>query len=267
MHLASLEVAGSGGDGRRRGRPPARARAGGLRRAAHRACATTSTRTASTTWCWGCRAASTRRWWRSWRPTRSARSASPACPCRRPTRARARGRTPRAIAANLGVDFREIPIADAMERLHGDAGGVVRGPRAGHRRGERPGAHPRQPGDGALQQVRLARAGHRQQVRAVGRLRDPLRRHGGRLRRAQGRLQGLGLPAGALAQRAARPRARAGQRARAAAVRRAARGPARRRLAARRTTCSTRSSRATSRRTSTPWSWCAAACPARRWSA
>ncbi len=37
--------------------------------------------------------------------------------------------------------------------------------------------------------------------RALGGLRDPLRRHGGRLRGAQGRVQGLGLPARAVAQR------------------------------------------------------------------
>ena len=45
--------------------------------------------------------------------------------------------------------------------------------------------------DGAVEQVRLARADHRQQVGDVGRLRDALRRHGRRLRRAEGRLQGL----------------------------------------------------------------------------
>ena len=57
--------------------------------------------------------------------------------------------------------------------------------------------------DGALEQVRLARAHHGQQVRAVGGLRDPVRRHGRRLRGPQGRLQGLGLPPRTLAQRAA----------------------------------------------------------------
>ena len=60
---------------------------------------------------------------------------------------------------------------------------LVRGHRARHRRGERAGAHPRQRRDGPVQQVRLARARHRQQVRAVGRLRDLVRRHGRRLRR------------------------------------------------------------------------------------
>ena len=40
----------------------------------------------------------------------------------------------------------------------------VRRPRARHHRGEPPGPHPRQPADGALEQVRLARAHDRQQV-------------------------------------------------------------------------------------------------------
>ena len=58
----------------------------------------------------------------------------------------------------------------------------VRGHGAGPRRGEHPGAHPRQPADGAVEQVRLAGADDRQQERVLGRLHDPLRRHGGRLR-------------------------------------------------------------------------------------
>jgi hypothetical protein len=41
---------------------------------------------------------------------------------------------------------------------------------------------PRQPAHGAVEQVRLARAHHRQQVRDVGRLLDALRRQRGRLR-------------------------------------------------------------------------------------
>ncbi len=111
----------------------------------------------------------------------------------------------RAIAENLGVDFREISIADAMGAYDEMLERRLRGQRAGHHRGERPGPHPRQRGHGAVQQVRLARSHHRQQVRDVGGLRDPLRRHGRRLRRTEGRLQGLGLPAGALAQRDRRP--------------------------------------------------------------
>ena len=137
----------------------------------------------------------------------------------------------RTIAENLGVDFREIGIEQAMQRLRGDAERGLRGPRAGRGRGERAGAHPRQRGDGALEQVRLARAHDRQQVGAVGGLRDALRRHGRRLRRAEGRLQDLGLPAGALAQRAGGPRAGAGIGARPPALGRAAPRAARRGLA------------------------------------
>ena len=69
---------------------------------------------------------------------------------------------------------------------------AVRGHRGGPHRGEPPGPHPRQRGDGAVEQVRLARAHHRQQVRALGGLRHAVRRHGRRLRRAEGRVQGAG---------------------------------------------------------------------------
>ena len=51
-------------DARRRRRRAARAGGGGVRRALPRRCATTAPRTASSTSCWGCRAGSTRRWWR-----------------------------------------------------------------------------------------------------------------------------------------------------------------------------------------------------------
>ena len=73
------------------------------------ACATTSRRTASSTWCWGCRAGidSALVALRRGRRARAA-SGSPASRCPRPTRARAPAPTPRAIAENLGVDFREI---------------------------------------------------------------------------------------------------------------------------------------------------------------
>ena len=69
------------------------------------------------------------------------------------------------------------------------------------RRREHPGADPRQPDDGALQPPRLAGPDDRQQERDVGRLRDPLRRHGGRLRGDQGRAEDAGLRAGRTAQR------------------------------------------------------------------
>ena len=68
-------------------------------------------------------------------------------------------------------------------------------PAAGHDRGEPPGAHPRHAADGAVEQVRLDRADHRQQERDGGRLRHALRRHGRRLRGAEGHRQDAGLPA------------------------------------------------------------------------
>ncbi len=71
----------------------------------------------------------------------------------------------------------------------------VRGHRAGRDRGEHPGAHPRHAADGAVEQVRLDRADDRQQVGDGGRLRDALRRHGRRLRRAEGHQQDARLPA------------------------------------------------------------------------
>ena len=81
------------------------------------------------------------------------------------------------------------------------------GPRAGSHRGEPAGAHPRRAADGALEQVRLAARRDRQQVGDVGRLRDAVRRHGRRLRAAEGRLQDRRLPARAAPERARRPRA------------------------------------------------------------
>ena len=118
------------------------------------------------------------------------------------------------------------------------------------RRGERPGAGARPHRHGPLQQVRLARAGHREQERAVGGLRDPLRRHGRRVRAPQGRVQDGRLPARAASERPRRPRAdprvdhRRGRRARSCA-----------RTSATRTRCRpTRSSTRSSRRTS---SWTA----------
>ena len=88
------------------------------------------------------------------------------------------------------------------EGLRRRARGGLRRPRARHHRGEPPGADAREHRDGAVEQVRVAGPHHGQQVGDVGGLRDPLRRHGRRLRRAEGRLQGPRLPAGPLAQRA-----------------------------------------------------------------
>ena len=73
------------------------------------------------------------------------------------------------------------------------AGPVVRGPRGRPHRGEPPVAHPGPAADGAVEQVRLARADHRQQERDGGGLLHALRRHGRRLRRHQGRAQDAGV--------------------------------------------------------------------------
>ena len=146
VHMASLEVV------RRRRRPsaarsrrPARARGGGLRRAAHRPA---RLRAQERLRARRARPLGRHRL-RAGRPasrsTRSARSGSRACRCPRPTRARARRADARAIAANLGVDFREISIADAMQAYDEMLAEPFAGTRARHRRGERAGAHPRQP--------------------------------------------------------------------------------------------------------------------------
>ncbi len=122
----------------------------------------------------------------------------------------------RALVRNLGADLIEIPIEPAMhayeELLTASGDGTGRsaggpgpgtesareldtggaGTRAGG--GEHPGANSRQPDDGSLEQVRLARPDHRQQERDVGRIRHPLRRHGGRLRGDQGRAEDARVP-------------------------------------------------------------------------
>ena len=167
------------------------------------ACATTWTRTASSAWCWRCRAGSTRRSWRCSQSTRSGpeRVTCVTMPSPYSSRGHPRGRRGDRREPRHGASW-SCRIEEAMARVRRAARGAVRGHRAGHRRGEPPGPHPRQGRDGALEQVRLARAHHRQQVRAVGGLRHALRRHGGRVRRAEGRVQGLGLPPRALAQRA-----------------------------------------------------------------
>ena len=94
-------------------------------------------------------------------------------PRRRPPHHRHRGR------------LRAVPRA---------AGAVVRGPRARPHRGEPPEPHPRDAPDGAVEQVRVDGGHHRQQERDGGGLLHPLRRHGRRLRRHQGRPQAAGVP-------------------------------------------------------------------------
>ena len=61
---------------------------------------------------------------------------------------------------------------------------------------------PRQPADGAVEQVRLVGARDRQQERVRRRLRHALRRHGRRIRPDQGRAEDARLRARALAERA-----------------------------------------------------------------
>ena len=91
------------------------------------------------------------------------------------------GREPRRRAARAADRAsRWRPTSELLARR-------LRRPRAGPHRGEPAGAHPRQPADGAVEQVRLARAHDRQQVGDVGRLLDALRRQRGRLRGHQGR--------------------------------------------------------------------------------
>ena len=120
-----------------------------------------------------------------------------------------RGHARRRRAAR-GVARDRLP----RDRDRADGRGVHRGARAGVRgtgarpdRGEPAGAHPRHAADGALEQVRLARDRDRQQVGALGRLLDAVRRPRGRVRADQGRLQDGCVPALAAPERASRPRA------------------------------------------------------------
>ena len=148
-------------------------------------------------------------------------------------------------AESLGIDFREIAIEPVVEASQ-HAGGELRGPRAGPDRGEPPGARPRHAADGALEQVRLARRRDGEQVGALGRLLDAVRRPGRRVRAAQGRLQDRRLPALAPPERARRPRADPAVDHRPRAERRAARTTSATRTRCRPTRSSTRCSRPTS---------------------
>ncbi len=109
----------------------------------------------------------------------------------------------RRLAEGLGCDFREIAIEDVVEELQSTlerADGRAR--RA--RRGEPAGPGPRSPPHGALEHVRLAGRLDGEQVGARGRLLDPLRGHGRRVRAPQGRLQDRRVPARAPPERARR---------------------------------------------------------------
>ena len=100
-------------------------------------------------------------------------------------------------AARRVARHRLPPAADRRRllRVRVDAGRELRGARARPDRGEPAGSHPRGAADGAVQQVRLARRCDRQQVGALGRLRDAVRRHGRGLRALEGCLQDRRLPA------------------------------------------------------------------------
>ena len=89
-----------------------------------------------------------------------------------------------ALAENLGIDHRTIVIEPAHARCSTCSRPSFEGTEPGHHRGEPAAAHPRHAADGAVEQVRLAGADHRQQERDGGRLHHALRRHGRRLRRA-----------------------------------------------------------------------------------
>ena len=91
------------------------------------------------------------------------------------------------------------PHRARLPGLSRHARGALPGDGAEHGRGEPAGAYSGQHPDGALQQVRLPGADHRQQERDGGGLRHAVRRHGGRLRGHQGRAEdarvpGIGVP-------------------------------------------------------------------------
>ncbi len=159
----------------------------------------------------------------------------------------------------LGVEMLELPIAPAMEAYDETLEHVFDGRPRGPDRGEPPGADPRQPADGAVEQVRLARADDRQQVRDGGRLLDAVRRQRRRLRGDQGLPEDARLRARAVSQRARRRRGPdPGSRSSTARRARSSATTSATRTRCLRTTCSTRSSRATSRTTSGATSWCCA---------
>ena len=113
--------------------------------------------------------------------------------------------TPRRWPRRSASASTTIPIDDVFERLPAHAGPAVRRARAADITEENLQARIRgNTADGALQQVRLAGAHHRQQERDGRRLLHALRRHGRRLRGDQGRAQDAGLRARALPQHARR---------------------------------------------------------------
>ena len=151
------------------------------------------------------------------------------------------------MAGIVGVRYDEISIEPMFDAFLGALAQRVRGPPVDAAEENIQARHPRHAADGAVEQVRLDRADHRQQVGDGGRLRDALRRHGRRLRGAEGHQQDARLPAlrtTATASAASFPSGSSrGRRRRSCARTR----PTRTRC--RPTTCSTRSSKPTSSRT------------------
>ena len=153
------------------------------------ASATTCARTGSATSSSACRAASTRRWSRRSPPTRSGPERRPAArdAVARTPRPRA-SRTPIECARRLGIRLDMVPIDGRRStRTARTLADLFAGTERGRRRGEPAGAHPRQPADGAVEQVRLDGARDREQERVRRGLRHALRRHGRRVRADQGR--------------------------------------------------------------------------------
>ncbi len=111
----------------------------------------------------------------------------------------------RAIAADLGAELIELPIPPAIDAYHQILGENWSANGPGGR--EHPGTDPRQPADGALQRPRCTGPHHRQQERDVGRLLDPLRRHGRGAGGDQGRSEAARLRAHPPSQRDRRSRA------------------------------------------------------------
>ena len=138
----------------------------------------------------------------------------------------------RLLAESLGTDFRELPIDEIVQAFDGALAASFAG-REPDLAEENLQARIR----GVLLMALSNKFGwlrgrDREQVGALGRLRDALRRHGRRLRAAEGRLQDRRLPARAAPERARRQGADPASDHRARAERRAARQPARRGLAA-----------------------------------
>ena len=90
-------------------------------------------------------------------------------------------RDARALAQNLEIQFDILPISDCLDQLSRSIVPRIQGSAGRRRRREPPGPHTRQFAYGPLQQVRLAGAEHRQQIRIGGWLLHSVRRYGWRL--------------------------------------------------------------------------------------